>query len=113
MAKPGDVNAYIEGVDPALRPLFREVRAFVRRNAPSLHERLWMGLPSYGDAVLYIADHTRHINLGFNQGAHLTDPDGLLEGTGKDLRHAKIRAKTDLTPALARLVKRAALYGTG
>ena len=33
-----------------------------------------------------------YINLGFYQGAVLADPQRLLEGTGKGLRHAKIRS---------------------
>jgi hypothetical protein len=32
-----------------------------------------------------------HVNLGFFQGAHLPYPAGLLEGTGKTLRHVKLR----------------------
>ncbi len=32
-----------------------------------------------------------YVNLGFYQGAQLPDPDGLLEGTGKSLRHVKVR----------------------
>ncbi len=39
----------------------------------------------------YIAVQGAHVNLGFYQGAWLTDPDGLLEGTGKNLRHVKLR----------------------
>jgi len=32
-----------------------------------------------------------HVNLGFYHGASLNDPAGLLEGTGKKLRHVKVR----------------------
>jgi hypothetical protein len=32
-----------------------------------------------------------YVNLGFYQGALLVDPKRLLEGTGKGLRHVKIR----------------------
>ena len=35
----------------------------------------------------YIAVHAAHVNLGFYHGAGLKDPAGLLEGTGKRLRH--------------------------
>lgn len=110
MGKPTSVPEYVAQVDEDLRPLFTAVRAFVRKSAPELTERLYMGMPCYwGDRpLLYIADHTKHVNLGFYEGAHLADPDGVLEGTGKSLRHAKVRAKADLTPALARLVRAAA-----
>lgn len=110
MPKPATAAQYVAQVDAPLRPLFRSLRAFVRKHAPHLEERLYMGVPSYwsDDALLYLADHSRHVNLGFNRGATLADPDGLLEGTGKGLRHVKVRSKDDLTPALARLIREAA-----
>jgi hypothetical protein len=38
----------------------------------------------------YIAAQRAHVNLGFYKGACLDDPRGLLEGSGKNLRHVKI-----------------------
>jgi len=111
MPKPTSVAEYVAGVDAAMRPLFRATRAFVRKHAPALRERLYMGIPAYflGDEQrLYLADHTRHVNLGFTTGARLADAHGLLEGTGKSLRHVKIRGKDDLTPELAALLREAA-----
>jgi hypothetical protein len=40
----------------------------------------------------YIGVQKSHVNLGFYYGAILPDPDGLLEGRGKKLRHLKIRS---------------------
>ncbi|HWG91934.1 MAG TPA: DUF1801 domain-containing protein [Candidatus Thermoplasmatota archaeon] len=110
MPKPASVDAYVEGVAEPLRPLFRALRAFVREHAPDLTERLYMDVPCYSGAqpLLYLADYSKHVNLGFYQGAHLPDPEGLLEGTGKNLRHVKLRSVADLTPELARLVRAAA-----
>jgi hypothetical protein len=34
------------------------------------------------------------VNVGFFQGASLSDPGGLLEGSGKYMRHVKLRAGT-------------------
>lgn len=112
MPKPVNVAAYVAQVDEPLRPLFRATRAFVRKHAPELKERLYMDVPSYwgSDALLYLADYSKHVNLGFNKGASLADPDGLLEGTGKNLRHVKLRSKDDLTPALARLLRAAVAH---
>ena len=42
-------------------------------------------------AFAYIDAFTAHVNVGFFQGATLDDPKGLLEGTGKFMRHVKIR----------------------
>ena len=56
----------------------------------------------------YLGAHRNHVNLGFNHGANLADPDELLEGTGKLFRHVKLRSMADLKqPALKRLLKAA------
>ena len=45
-----------------------------------------------GDAAFgYINAFTAHVNVGFFHGAMLDDPAGLLEGTGKRMRHVKLR----------------------
>ena len=38
----------------------------------------------------YISAFKAYVNLGFYYGAVLPDPEGLMEGTGKNLRHIKI-----------------------
>ena len=54
----------------------------------------------------YIGAHRDHVNLGFYYGAELPDPEGLLEGTGKKLRHIKIRGKDEISqPALRQLLQ--------
>jgi hypothetical protein len=63
---------------------------------------------SYLKSAVYIMPHKKHVNLGFFQGAHLADPDGLLEGTGKNLRHVKLRKIEAVdTPAIRALIQRA------
>lgn len=39
----------------------------------------------------YVDVFKSHTNIGFFYGAHLDDPDGLLEGTGKNMRHVKLK----------------------
>jgi len=54
----------------------------------------------------YIAPFKKHVNLGFMYGADLPDPEGLLEGVGKPMRHIKIRSLDDLKqPAVKKLVE--------
>ena len=43
----------------------------------------------------YAIPHSRHVNLGFFQGARLPDPERRLEGTGKLLRHVKLRSTAE------------------
>ena len=45
-----------------------------------------------GDAAFaYVDAFTSHVNVGFFRGAELPDPDRLLEGTGRFMRHVKLR----------------------
>jgi hypothetical protein len=39
--------------------------------------------------IAYIAPYKDSVNLGFMDGVDLPDPQGLLKGTGKRLRHIK------------------------
>ena len=53
----------------------------------------------------YVNAFRAHVNVGFFQGAELPDSDGLLEGTGRFMRHVKIRPGGELEPeALTRLI---------
>ena len=63
------------------------------------------------DQFCWIAPARRHVSLGFYHGVDVPDPDGLLEGTGKRMRHVKIRTLTDLAnPALGELVRFASTH---
>lgn len=42
-------------------------------------------------AICYIKPLKDSVNLGFFHGAKLEDPKGLLQGTGKSLRHIKFK----------------------
>jgi Domain of unknown function (DU1801) len=48
------------------------------------------------DGICYIGVIKDHVNLGFMRGSELADPQRILEGTGKQMRHIKIRNMSDL-----------------
>jgi hypothetical protein len=48
------------------------------------------------DGICYIGVMKDHINLGFNRGSELADPQRILEGSGKQMRHIKIRNESDV-----------------
>ena len=64
-----------------------------------------------GDAAFgYVNVFTAHVNVGFFRGAELPDPAGLLEGTGRFMRHVKLRPDADVnSAALTGLVETAYL----
>lgn len=61
-----------------------------------------------GTALAYVAVYTSHVNVGFFQGAELPDPHGLLEGTGKYMRHVKLKPGVEVNAvALSVLIEAA------
>ncbi|MBS1583667.1 MAG: DUF1801 domain-containing protein [Bacteroidetes bacterium] len=109
-------DAYFTRLDPRMQPLAFAVREVVLRALPpTAVELIKWGVPCYmlpGHAMwtCSIRAAKAHITLQFGpSGARLDDPEGLLEGTGKDLRHVKVRSEQDLRKrTLTALVKQAA-----
>jgi hypothetical protein len=62
-----------------------------------------------GDAAFgYVNAFTAHVNVGFFRGAEIADPHRLLEGTGKFMRHVKLRPERDVdATALRKLIETA------
>lgn len=59
-----------------------------------------------GDQLWYVAPYKAHVNMGFIRGTDQADPAHLLEGTGKRLRHVKLRSMADVErPALLELLR--------
>jgi hypothetical protein len=83
----------------------------MRKCGDDVRELLHDGHPTacVGDAAFgYVNAFTAHVNVGFFLGAYLTDPAGLLEGTGKSMRHVKLRPGTEINgEALAALIQAA------
>ena len=54
----------------------------------------------------YVNVFTQHVNVGFFHGASLPDPAHLLQGTGKFMRHVKLRPETTIdAPSINRLIE--------
>ena len=62
--------------------------------------------------LMYISAHKAHANLGFARGSSMPDPDGVIEGTGKNMRHVKVRSvEAAESPAVQRLIEAAIAAG--
>lgn len=49
-----------------------------------------------GQGFIHIATYAEHVNLGFDRGTELDDPDNKLTGTGKLIRHIRLNSVADL-----------------
>ena len=113
-------DAIMAEASPDVRDLVRHTRALIRDVYPNVVEVPWpkqrvigygVGPRKMSEHFCYVAVHKDHVNLGFNYGAELPDPEGLLEGPGKLLRHTKIAAPEDLAcPALRALLETASTH---
>lgn len=85
--------------------------AFMRNRGDDVREVLHDGHPTacVGDAAFaYVNAFRDHVNVGFFRGAQIADPAGLLEGTGKFMRHVKLRPGSPIdASALEALVEAA------
>lgn len=117
-ARPSDaVETMLTEYGEATRALARAVRALVHTLDPGVVEVPWpkqgvigfgIGPRKYTEHYAYLALHRAHVNLGFNQGAELADPAGLLTGPGKSLRHHRLARLDDVRePALTELLVQA------
>ena len=83
----------------------------MRDRGEDVRELLHDGHPTacVGEAAFaYVNAFTAHVNVGFFHGAEIADPEGLLEGTGRFMRHVKIRPERDVDgAALTQLIETA------
>jgi len=87
------------GRTPRVAELATALRDLIRQVDPDVVEVPWprqgtvgfgIGPKKFTEHYAYLALHPSHVNLGFNQGAELSDPTGLLGGPGNMLKHLKV-----------------------
>ena len=106
-----EVEAWLRSRAENLAPLAQHWFNALRDAGPDVVEMLHDGHPTacVGDAAFaYVNVFSAHTNVGFFQGAELHDPAGLLTGTGKFMRHVKIKPGVAVDePALHELIREA------
>ena len=89
-----EVEAWFSAHHDEMRRLAQTWFERMRACGEDVRELLHDGHPTAcaGDAAFaYVDAFRQHVNIGFYRGAELDDPAGLLEGSGKRMRHVKIR----------------------
>ncbi len=97
--KPMKKGPYVRNDNPRLRKVARALRSFVKKTVPDTRETVnaW-GIPTFEapDPFCFYMAGRNHVTFGFHFGTSLNDPESLLEGTGKNIRHVKLRTVADL-----------------
>jgi hypothetical protein len=96
----GELGAIAQQWFEVMRECGDEVRELMHDGCP---------VACLGDAPFgYVNVFTSHVNVGFFHGSSLPDPAGLLQGSGKSMRHVKLRpGAATSAAALSRLIEAA------
>lgn len=94
------LDELLSGTSPEMAAVARELRAVVAEALPDGTEQVDFGnrLLAIGrsmkmrDLLFAIIPHSAHVNLQLADGIDLPNSDGLIEGTGKRIRHIKVRS---------------------
>ncbi|MBI3471803.1 MAG: DUF1801 domain-containing protein [Candidatus Solibacter usitatus] len=112
---------FLSPYGPGITGLALATRALVLEEAPGADELIYdaynavatgfslTGRPS--DSFIHIAVYARWVNLGFNRGSQLEDPQRVLQGGGRWIRHIRISSPADLERPVVRALVRAAVAG--
>src|SRR5579862_7292390 len=93
------IESYIKRKDPELQKVIVALCKMVKKALPLVKETVnpWH-IPTfeYNGPMCYFSAGKNHVTFGFLRGSSPKDPDRLLEGTGKGLRHVKLRSAEDV-----------------
>ena len=117
-APPAALIKFLKPYDREIRDLALQLRALVLEEMAPCYENIYDAYSAvaigYGtsdrlrDGIFHIAVYSKHVNLGFNDGATLDDPKGILQGKGNQIRHVTIKSTADLErPEIRSYIRRA------
>lgn len=112
-----DFQLLLDFKEQKIIDLFSDLRQYILELYPDSNELLYHThalttvfsiSEKLADAYCHIPVYTTHINLGFNKGTLLKDPNKLLTGTGRLIRHVKIEQLGDYrNPKMKSLIEEA------
>jgi hypothetical protein len=113
---PDPIETFLSTYPPHIQAISRTLRAIAQGAMPGANELLfasqnhfaYSNTQSSHHTIVYICPMKDYVRLGFMFGGSLPDPDPVLVGEGKRLRHVKVSTEGEASnPALQRLVEAA------
>ena len=112
-----DFQFFLDLKDQEVIELFNDLRQYILELYPDCNELLYHThaliavfsiSEKLSDAFCMLPIYTNHFNLGFNKGTLLKDPNQLLTGTGKLIRHIDVKKPNDYrNPKVSALIQEA------
>lgn len=99
-----DFQYFLDYKETPLVELFIDLRKYLIEICPESNELLYNThaltavfslSEKLSDAFCHVPVYDQHLNLGFNEGTLLHDPNGLLQGAGKLIRHIPVKKPED------------------
>lgn len=110
------IDSIIAELPRDMGKIAKAVRSVIWETAPGLEECVKWNAPNWkgNSLVLCLMVYPDHLNLGFWRGADLAASSKLVEGTGKSLRHVKLKdAELAQSSGLKRLIRDAVALDRG
>lgn len=112
------IDAFLARYAPDIAAEFRAARAHLRSLFPRGHELVYDNYNALvfgfsptdrtSDAFLSVAGYPKWVTLFFLRGVDLSDPGGLLQGTGKQVRSIRLKSARELSdPPVQALIAQA------
>ena len=93
------INEYINNAPKEQKEIMQIVRSLIHENVENVKEVFKWSRPVFKSTkdFAYLQANKNYVNLGFYNGFEkLNDPKGVLEGTGKTMRHIKLKSISDI-----------------
>jgi hypothetical protein len=94
------VDQYIVDLSEDIQNITNALRKIILDSSLELIEEYKWSMPNYScnGLVCYLQASKKHVNLGFHKGNELEDKDihNVLQGTGKTMRHIRIKKMEDI-----------------
>lgn len=110
MPMPKAVAAYFDGLEGPMKPVAENLAQAIAKQHPGLKVTLAWGFPCWfgHERIFSVIAHAKHCNLQIWSGARLADQYlGRIEGTGKQLRHVKVKSAGEIDDELFDIIDRA------
>lgn len=91
-----EVSKYIEKQKSPQREICQKLRGIILAAHPAISEEIKWGVPTYGNGKYYIVALKDHVNLGFSLKDLSKKEQASFEGSGKTMKHIKIRSVEEI-----------------
>jgi hypothetical protein len=98
MQTNSQITDYIYNAQAAQKEIMEAIRQLIQESVPGVVEEFKWSRPVFklDKEMAYLKTAKAYVTLGFSNAEKLSDPQNRLEGTGKDMRHVKLKSMQDI-----------------